>query len=188
MVELTESSLLQIWETGAHLHAIDQALLVLSVAFPEETADKLASLAVGQRDARLLSVYESTFGPHVSGVADCPECQEAIEIAFRVDDIRLPSASQETSHVFRLDTAGYSIQFHLPGSRHLAGARGLWTGTLPLWQPGLGAAADRERPARDRASGRGADPPVGWGKPVHHEHGHGRGIRRRLRRLRWAHG
>ena len=125
MAALTASSLLRIWELGDGLHVVDQALLVLSAAFPDETADELASLTVGQRDARLLSIYEHSFGPHVSGLTDCPQCRETLECTFRVADIGLPAPSQAANHVYQLDTAGYTVQFQLPCSRHLAAVANL---------------------------------------------------------------
>lgn len=117
--------MLRIWELGSDLHPVDRALLVLPAAFPDTTVEELVSLTVGQRDAHLLSIYKENFGSSLSALTDCPECGETLEFSFDVTNVSLPAATQAANHVFQLETDGYSVQFQLPGSRHLAAVANL---------------------------------------------------------------
>ena len=58
MRSFSASDILMLFDQGAGLHAIDQALLVLRYAMPEADYDKLVRLPLGQRD-RFCSKYGS---------------------------------------------------------------------------------------------------------------------------------
>lgn len=126
---LSEQALLRIWEVGQGQHPVDRALTILRVAFPGLSWEALAGLSVGQRDAHLLTVHEQTFGDQLAGLAHCPHCQEVLEFAFRVPDIRLVPPRQPASHQrYELLSHSYQVYFRLPNSFDLgaiAGIRGL---------------------------------------------------------------
>src|SRR5215472_12050394 len=54
--------LLEAWERASTQPPALRAITLLSVAYDEESADRLATLSMGQRDARLLRLREQTFG------------------------------------------------------------------------------------------------------------------------------
>ncbi|HNB52700.1 MAG TPA: hypothetical protein PK530_12190 [Anaerolineales bacterium] len=124
MQPLSASQLLGVWETGWTQSPLHRALTILTVAFPEISAEALASLPMGQRDARLLALRAQTFGPRLNSLAMCPACGERLELAFDVDDICVgeisdghPPAPEAT---LSLSLDDYSITFRLPNSLDLA--------------------------------------------------------------------
>ena len=98
---------------------IERALTLLAAACPDITWEGLAHLAIGQRDALLLTLREWTFGPQLAGLGTCPGCQERLELACRVDDLRVAPAG-EVEEVLSLHVAGYEVRFRLPNSLDLA--------------------------------------------------------------------
>jgi hypothetical protein len=85
MQSLSDTDILDLWERGAGLHAIDQALLVLSHVLPEHTFDYLTTLPLGQRDALLFQVQRRTFGDRLDAYTECPECRERLEFSLSCD-------------------------------------------------------------------------------------------------------
>lgn len=133
MTQLAEPALLRAWEAGQGRHPVDQALAMLALALPETSRDELASLPVGRRDAHLLAIYERTFGSHIEGLVDCPQCGNTLEFSLLVADIQQPPAAEMKDHIYRLSAAGYQLQFRLPNSFDLA-AIALPAGKLPALQ------------------------------------------------------
>src|SRR6266851_5337189 len=93
MAPLSPADLLDAWERGFHRPPSRQALVLLGAALGQPP-DALADMNIGQRDACLLRLRESQFGPRVTGIVPCRACQEQIEVDF---DIRQVRASQPTS-------------------------------------------------------------------------------------------
>lgn len=114
----TAADLLNVWENGLRQAPMRRALLLLAVACPESSAEELAALPVGQRDARLLELRQWLFGPEIAMVAPCPACGGQLESAFRVDDIRLqPDGAIAAMQTCAVD--GYRVTFRLPASNDL---------------------------------------------------------------------
>lgn len=126
MHSLSASQLLAVWETGLDQSFIHRALAILVVAYPEMPPETLATLPIGQRDARLLALRAQTFGYRLNSLATCPACGERLELAFDVDDIRvpeLPNSREEDSlsnEAYTLAMDGYAITFRLPNSLDLS--------------------------------------------------------------------
>ena len=59
---LSAQELLYTWEVALRAHSVERAITILEMALPEVPRDELLALSVGQRDARLLSIREATFG------------------------------------------------------------------------------------------------------------------------------
>ncbi len=116
MRPLSPSRLLDAWEAGLALPRPERVLPLLSAADPDTPA---ATLAVGARDDRLLTLRELTFGPQVVCVAACPGCGESIELAFRVAEVRVPAAG-EVPDALSVTVDGYEVAFRLPTSHDLA--------------------------------------------------------------------
>jgi hypothetical protein len=93
---------------------------LLAAASDGEPADAIASANIGERDRRLLSLREATFGTSVAGIADCPSCGERIEWTARVAELCAPPVAA-SSELF-VDVDGCRIHFRLPNSHDLAAA------------------------------------------------------------------
>lgn len=125
MSGLSAARLLAIWERGTGQLPVMRALELLAAAFPDDSPNSLAGLAIGQRDIRLFKLREQMFGNQISSLADCPACGETVEMTFQASDLTgepvvQPLAEQE--HVCNLEE--YRLSFRLPDSRDvLAAAR-----------------------------------------------------------------
>lgn len=119
MHTLSPSVLLEVWESGMTQPAVQKALLLLGVAFPEESTAVLAQHSIGKQNALLLTLREWLFGPQFVSVATCPQCGERLELNFETADIRA-GPPDEPAESLALDVAGYSVQFRLPNSADLA--------------------------------------------------------------------
>lgn len=123
MRPLSAHDLLGVWEAGEDQHPLDRALTILATACPELTWDELATLSIGQRDARLLALRERTYGPRLNAFVECPQCSESLEFDVTVADLRTaaPEAGDET---LQLVTDSFELRFRLPHSRDLAAVLG----------------------------------------------------------------
>jgi hypothetical protein len=118
MRALSAAELLDTWEWGQARSPADRALLLLTAASPETSADALADLSIGQRDAGLLRLREWTFGPQLVGLAACPHCGERLELTFQVGDVLapLPAPGDQPSS---FSVGAYEVEFRLPNSGDL---------------------------------------------------------------------
>jgi len=115
MQALSAFELLGAWERGLTQEPVQRALTLLSAACPDTPPDALARLSIGQRDARLLTLREWTFGPQLVSIATCPDCDERLELAFAVADIRaFPEA--ETVETLSLSMNDHEVCFRLLNS------------------------------------------------------------------------
>jgi hypothetical protein len=107
---------LNLWESGAGLHPLDQALLALRAALPDTPQDKLADWPLGRRNRALFEVHRSCFGNQLAAWAACARCQEKMEFAVDSRDLmaQTKDPEQEATVVFR------SESYRLPTSRDLA--------------------------------------------------------------------
>jgi hypothetical protein len=113
MRALSASELLEIWEHSLTLMPLWRAVVLL------------AQLSIGERDARLLMLREWTFGPHLTGLVMCPNCDGWLEFSFSAADLRLASTTQNDEDVaeglqglsVRVDD--YEVHFRLPNSLDL---------------------------------------------------------------------
>jgi len=115
MRALSATELLSVWESGSSQIPLQRALIMLGVACPEAPADSLARLTIGQRDARLLALREMMFGPELTGLTDCPDCGERIELSFSCSDIRPPTETAPPSEL-SVESNGRPMRFRLPTS------------------------------------------------------------------------
>lgn len=115
MRPLSASQLLDIWDRGQALSTPRQALLLLGAACPEPPA-ALAALTVGERDARLLTLREWSFGPRLQSVAPCPACSEQLELDFAIADIRVPTGDPAPRE---LKAGDWQLRYRLPNAGDL---------------------------------------------------------------------
>ena len=119
MGSLTASRLLTVWERGAGQAPLERAYALLAIAHPVEEPDRLIDLDVAERDARLLELREQLFGGQMEGLADCPSCQERVEMSFQAGDLIASQARLPVPQEFRLERDGDWVRFRLPASRDL---------------------------------------------------------------------
>jgi len=119
MRTLSATELLDAWERGLGQRPVERALTLLAAASPGTSPGALTGLSIGRRDAGLLAIREQTFGPSVTGLADCPNCSERIELTFDVSEIEAPAASAPNESF----TAS-GVHFRLPDSRDLLALAG----------------------------------------------------------------
>ena len=115
---LSNSGLLTLWEQGSTLHPLDQGLLALTAALPDQKQDRIADWPLGRRNRALAELHCSCFGSTLQAWTSCPSCDEKME--FEIDVRTLMSEAPDTGAT--IEVAGQS--FRLPTSRDLAQATG----------------------------------------------------------------
>ncbi len=123
MRALSIPQLLGVWEGGLGQANGRRALALLVAACPETSTDTLASLSIGQRDVRLLTLREWTFGSQIIGLVTCRGCGREIELEFNVADVRGDSDA-EIAPGLSLTVAGYELHLRLPNSLDLDAVAG----------------------------------------------------------------
>ena len=123
MRALTASELVGVWERGLLETPPRRALTLLAAASGELSPDALARLSVGERDARLLTLREQTFGSQLTSLATCPACQQRVESEIEVNDLRVATGADAPA-TLALGAGGYDVQFRLPNSLDLEAIAG----------------------------------------------------------------
>jgi uncharacterized protein (UPF0212 family) len=114
----TPAQLLQVWERGDGPSAATCGLLLLGSSCDESSAETLAALPLGRRDALLLELRARLFGAEIDVVTSCPQCAGTVEATFRCDDLLAPTPElvpPTLEHVAH----GIRVQFRLPDSTDL---------------------------------------------------------------------
>jgi len=119
MLTLSSLDLLNAWEQGLSRGAADRAIILLRLAAgAEDSGCDPARWPLGERDARLLDLRESIFGPQIEGVASCPRCGARQEFEMPAGELRV--ASPASSVGLALVSGDYRVEFRLPDSLDLA--------------------------------------------------------------------
>lgn len=117
MPMIEPEKLFRIWEAGLDRPPLARTVAMLRVAGGTSASGDPAALSIGARDLELLALREQAFGRELDGVANCPQCSEAVEVHFRTDDVRLPASAP--SAALSLESDGYAVSFRLPSSADL---------------------------------------------------------------------
>jgi hypothetical protein len=91
MQALGAASLLALWERGATRHALDRSALLAAAARPDWPADSVVDQPLGAINDSLLRLRAASFGPHIDGHVDCPQCSQ--RQAFALDTQTLLQAA-----------------------------------------------------------------------------------------------
>jgi hypothetical protein len=118
MRPLSTAELLSVWEKGLGRNSLERAQVVLQAARESPSDPDPSELPLGERDARLLTLREWTFGSEVTALSRCHKCKEELELTFRVSDLRLPATLPPQE--LNLSNGDYEIKFRLPTSGDLA--------------------------------------------------------------------
>lgn len=107
--------LLELWERGSGRPPAHQAALLAAAARPDGSPEAAASSSIGRRDDRLLALRERIFGSRLDATVACPACDDALELAFDVDDVRGGEAGPaDPPATLSLDLHGIEVRFRLP--------------------------------------------------------------------------
>ncbi len=83
MKALTDSGLLDLWESGVRRHPLDRAVLILGAAHPDAGYDTLADWPLGRRNRSIAQLRRACFGGGIHGWMACPRCGDKLE--FELD-------------------------------------------------------------------------------------------------------
>ena len=110
---LTDNDVLNLLEMGIHRSSVEQALMILSMAYPDMTREQLAVLSIGERDARLLSVREHTFGSTLDVFTTCPSCQTQLELSLATANLRfpIPDGMHDSGHEYTSRIHGRLVRY-----------------------------------------------------------------------------
>lgn len=115
----TAAELLCVWENGLRQGPIDRALGLLEAVYPDQPAETLAELSIGERDAHLLWVREVLFGPRITSTTLCPRCSERLEWESEVAELCVDEGRASTAELY-VEAETYRLKFRLPNSHDLA--------------------------------------------------------------------
>jgi hypothetical protein len=119
MRALSSHDLLALWESGSRLHPLDQGLLALRIALPEDKRATVGDWTLGRRNRALLELHSACFGSQLHAWAACERCGEKME--FQVEIRSLLGDSEESPR--EIETVVVDGRtFRLPTSRDLAEA------------------------------------------------------------------
>jgi len=121
MRPLSSSELLAVWDAGLGQSPLERALALLAAA-DDSRPDILASLPIGQRDGRLLTLREWTFGARVTAVTTCTGCGQDLELDFVVAEIRA-DAPADGADAMSLARDRHTVRFRPPTSADLMAVR-----------------------------------------------------------------
>jgi uncharacterized protein (UPF0212 family) len=115
---LSAREILAVWEEGLTQTPAERAFTLLSACCPKATRADLERMNIGKRDAILLAFREHMFGPHFSGLTNCPKCNASLEIAFHSSEVRT-NVSPESADPFSLTFADFEFKCRLPNGADL---------------------------------------------------------------------
>jgi hypothetical protein len=97
MHALSSDEILRAWELSAAVRPAERAVAILFAGGGE--LQELRALPIGLRDARLLELHASTFGPVVELFLSCPSCGEQLELALEVSRLTEGPSVMAASYV-----------------------------------------------------------------------------------------
>ncbi len=113
MRPLTSSELFGVWEQTLDQPLIARTIKLLELASGEH-AD-IASLPIGERDARMFRLREWLFGNRMFQTATCPACSEKIEWETLSGDIQIHPGTA-SPRIIELSRNSYEVKFRLVNS------------------------------------------------------------------------
>jgi hypothetical protein len=92
---------------------------MLAAAYLDCSFDALAALSIGERDRRLLTLRQLTFGSQLASVANCTQCGETLEWTVETTDLVMQSPAEPPASL-SVDVDDYCVRFRLPNTLDLA--------------------------------------------------------------------
>lgn len=87
MDTLSSREIVELWERASEASPVERPVRMLATAL-SVSADSIAGLPLGRRDALLLELREATFGRRMHGFALCPDCGERLELELDARTLR----------------------------------------------------------------------------------------------------
>lgn len=116
---------LEAWDAAAGRRRAARALILLAAACPDRSAQELAALPIGRRDALLLDLHATMFGARLSGLAHCDACGEVLDVDVAIDAVRCsPPDGDEGTDWTPCPGDDAEVTFRCPDSDDLAAADG----------------------------------------------------------------
>ena len=119
MRPLSAAQLLDAWERGLSEPSCRRVFPVLAAAYLDCPVDELAALSIGERDRRLLTLRESTFGSRLASIAHCGQCGEVLEWEIETTHLLVEKPAQLSGDL-SVDVENFHVRFRLPNSLDLA--------------------------------------------------------------------
>ena len=120
MRALSAADILAVWAIGRRQHSPERAFTMLAAAWPESRREDLATLSIGDRDARLLAMRAQVFGTQLKSHAACPHCARETELSLNVSEI-LASPTPDAREL-AVVVGEFAVRFRLPNSLDVAEA------------------------------------------------------------------
>ncbi len=117
MRTITAADVTRLCEWGADKHDLDRAIALLRLASPGESAEALAELPVGQRDARLMKLRSAQFGPQFDMRVECPKCQSPLEFGMNMNQLLQDEAEPNPKPI---EFSNGTLVYRLPNSRDMS--------------------------------------------------------------------
>jgi hypothetical protein len=92
---------------------------MLAAAYRDCSFDALATLSIGERDRRLLTLRQSMFGSRLASVADCSQCGETLEWTVEANELVMYGPAEPAADL-SVDVDNYRVRFRLPNTLDLA--------------------------------------------------------------------
>ena len=86
MPGISAAATLDLWEAAGRLGPVERSLALASALEPA-TAEEVARLPLGRRDARILGLHTAVAGRALDATAACPACGEQVEFAVDAADL-----------------------------------------------------------------------------------------------------
>ncbi len=119
MRALSAAEVLSVCERGLRESPVERPITMLAAVASGASRTSLASLTIGERDARLIDLRERTFGTEIACVVTCPECKQQLDLDFETRQIRSRFVADPAAAPW-LDYGAYRVRFRLPNSTDLA--------------------------------------------------------------------
>ena len=119
---LTAAGIMEAYGRGRDAPALERPLALLQAALPDTSPQELAGLSLGARDGLLMELRRRTFGPSLSSVASCSECNARLDFELDVGSLLEQEEPAAGGSAQALTVAGFRVRFRLPGSRDVAAA------------------------------------------------------------------
>lgn len=124
---LSARQIVTAWEQGRRQHPIDRALTLLACTGSGAGRGVLATLPLGERDARLLRIYRDTFGGALACFAECTRCGERLELELDAAAVAMGAGAGEGGREGTLEVGDLVLQLRPLDSLDLAAAAGCGT-------------------------------------------------------------
>jgi len=109
--KLSNQQILGIWENAQHLHPLDRSLYLIQRVDNHNSWQDLKTLSIGARNHFLLAIRLATFGHELMAAAQCPKCQEELDIIAEPEELGYGKPLPPFNAIYQLQFNEMDIQF-----------------------------------------------------------------------------